>query len=237
MSRLANSICSLCLLLTACNSTPPAETPTAETTTARSQSAKDSGLAMHSEVGALDASKVKEVFSSATGAIKSCFDAGAERVSTLDGEMEILLRISGEGTVRYAVPLKSSFGDRETERCMLGVLDKLSWPKPKGGDEGITTQRFDIRTVERAAVAWTPRDLGRKLGKLQTKLRSCQKKASAPWLSVTINVDEDGRPLAAGAATGDEHGLAALDCAVSAAKSLRYPWAGSWPAKVTVKVD
>ncbi len=240
MSRLpATSICALQLLVAvaACSSTPPPETPPAETTTRRSQPAGGSGLAMHSEVGALDARKVKEVFNNALPALNSCFSAGAKNLSYLEGEMEVLLRISGEGTVRYGIPLKSSFGDRDTERCMLEVLDEQSWPKPQGGDEGVTKQRFDIRTHERAAVAWTPRKLGRKLAKLQAKLRKCQRKAATSWLSVTIHVDEDGRPLAAGAATGDEQGIAALDCAVAAAKSLRYPSPGSWPAKVTVKVE
>jgi hypothetical protein len=205
---------------------PRAETASTQATRpARGTPALD----IEAEVGALDPAAVKQTFAAAMDGINGCYERGSKRLSFLEGEMEVLLRIDGQGAVRYAVPLESTFGDRETERCIVAELEKQIWPQPKGGREGETRQRFSIRSRGRAAVPWSPADLGSALARLQRELARCP-----AAVTVTIHVDPDGKPLAAGAAVADEHGLPAIDCALNAAKRIRYPSPGSWPAKVTI---
>jgi hypothetical protein len=219
----------------AANATGPVD-PVAENEPARSRDA-GGGPIIRAEVGALDEAAVKQVFRAAVPRIEACFRAGSKRHAYLEGEIEVLLRIRGDGRVRYALPVGSSFGDRETERCILDELGRERWPEPQGGDEGETRQKFEVGAAGRPAVAWSPAQLGSRLGELQRKLRRCQANVGTSGLSVTIHVDPDGKPVTAGAAVSDERGLGALDCALDAATSLRYPSPGSWPAKVTVTAD
>jgi hypothetical protein len=226
---------SLLLALLGCGSVPgPLEQPTSPQPVRKKRNRKRGGPSIAAEVGALDAKETQAVFSAAMPAIEGCLAAGRERLSYLAGELKVLLRIASDGSVRYALPLKSTFGDLASEQCMLKALTDKSWPRPQGGREGEARQSFRIGALGRPAVAWNPHDLGRNGKRLVKALDGCRQKAGVERLAIALHIDQDGQPLAAGGSTDDPAGLAAIACGIKAAKALRYPSPGSWPAKVTI---
>jgi hypothetical protein len=195
------------------------------------------GPVIHAEVGALDEDKVNEAFSAARPAIDDCFDHANEgmRYKVVGGDVEVIVRVKQDGSVRWAYPRRSTLGHSPTERCILTVLERQSWPRPQGGEEGIASTNYGIDAPGRQAVEWSPSDLGEAGGELEGKLRGCMGRGGA--IELTLYVAPDGDVLSAGAAVDDERAIDAIDCAIDAARSIHFPSPGSYPAKVTVRVD
>jgi len=193
------------------------------------------GPAIHAEVGALDPEQVKATFTEAMGDLSSCLDEGRAELEWLAGEIRVFLRIANDGSVRYSFPMRSTFGHRATEQCILATLSERSWPQPQGGEEGETTQSFAIDAEGRPAVQLEPSVLGANASKLGDKLQRCRDDAGTAGLSVTLYINPDGEVIAAGAAVDDDKGNDAIPCALDAARSLRFGSPGSWPGKTTIR--
>lgn len=225
----------------ACNgSTPPPDIPDVEPTaesTDRRPRAGGSGPSIEAEVGALDAAKVKETFDAAMPALRACLNDGRERVELIGGDIEILLRIASDGAVKYGYARRSTFGDQATEACILDALAGRTWPKPQGGAEGETSQRFSIDAQGRPPVDLDASVLGSKASTLKSKLKACKGNTGTTGLSVTMYIDPDGHVIAAGGDSADELGRDVVACAIDAAKGLSFGSPGSWAGKVTVRVD
>lgn len=116
----------------------------------------------------------------------------------------------------------------------MALHEEQSWPKPTGGREGTARTRFGRDAEGRAPVSWQASDLGPGGARLTAALARCAASAGRSGLTLTMYVDAEGRPIAAGVALADESGLSAVDCALRAAKAERYPSPGSFPAKVVV---
>jgi hypothetical protein len=194
------------------------------------------GPAIHAEVGALDEDKVNEAFQAARPAIDACFASANTglRYQVVGGDVEVLVRVKNDGSIRWAYPRRSTLGHADTERCILSALEQQSWPRPEGGEEGIASTNYSIDPPGRPAVDWSSDDLGDAGPALEDKLRGCLSQGGS--LTVTVYVDPDGQAFSAGAAIEDEAALDALDCAISAARDVSYPSPGSYPAKVTLRV-
>jgi hypothetical protein len=122
------------VLLVGCGSSPPpkAEEPVKED--ARSQSSGPK-LQMSQELGSIDQRKVEQTFSSlVNGALEGCHKQGRDRVEYLTGDVKVFLRIDGNGRVKYGFFEDSTLGDRETEKCIMGIFNGTTWPKPDGGE-------------------------------------------------------------------------------------------------------
>ncbi|MBW2454178.1 MAG: hypothetical protein JRI68_06695 [Deltaproteobacteria bacterium] len=225
--------------LAACSHTPPPDDPVDDDGPDQTQLPMSGGPQIQAEVGALDEEKVQEAFNAAKHEIYGCFNAANDELKwpIVGGDIEVVVRVKTDSTVRWVFPQTSTIGHRATERCILDTLHKQIWPKPEGGEEGIARTQYGMDCPGREPVGWSPGDLGKNRAKLEAKVKACIRKAGTPGLSLTLHVDPDGRPISAGASVDDESGLEALDCAVEAATSLRYPSPGSYPAKVTVQVN
>jgi hypothetical protein len=197
------------------------------------------GPSIESEIGALDEDAVKGVFKQARSKVTKCLRRANDGMDMeiVGGELEVQLRVKGDGTLRWVYPMRSTIGDRDAEQCVLDVLNSHTWPKPEGGDEGLARTDYGIDPPGRAPVDWSPSDLGAKQSKVKSELRSCMNDAGANSLSVTMYVDADGNVIKAGGSVGDENGIDAIDCGVDAVKSIKFPSPGSYPAKVTVSVN
>jgi len=222
------------LLTAACAPTPPPQDASLATVRHR-PSGGDHGPKIAAEVGALDEHVVQEAFDAARASVGECFARANERLRwpMVGGDVEVVVRVRHDGSVRWIFPVRSTLGDREAERCILDALGAQHWPKPQGGDEGIARGPYGSDAPGREPVAWAPSDLGHAGDELRAKLHACGREKGGA-VSVTLYVDPNGKPVTAGAASDDEHGIEALDCAVEAAMGLRYPSPGSYPAKVTV---
>lgn len=199
---------------------------------------RDGGPAIDSEIGALDENKVRDTFREARPKITKCLRQANDGLDmpVVGGELEVQLRVKGDGTLRWAYATRSTLGHRSAEQCVLAVLAEHTWPKPEGGDEGLARTDYGIDPPGRAPVTWSAGDLGAQESKVKSELRACMGDSGTSSLSVTIYVDPDGKVITAGGAAGDENGIDAIDCAVSAVKGLTFPSPGSYPAKVTVEV-
>jgi hypothetical protein len=228
----------LLVLACGCASTPATDpTDPAHDPQPRPRPAGHGGPSIQAEIGALDEDEARKTYQAARPAIDRCVADATKRYKFLEGEIEILLRVGGDGRVRWGYPKLSNLGDVEVERCIFSALEAQQWPKPQGGDEGQTSQYLAFDAAGRAASPLGPDDLGPARGELESALRRCRQRAGTSWLSVTFYVSPDGNVLTAGAAAGDEQGIEAIDCAVGAAKGMTFPTPGSYPAKVTLRVD
>lgn len=90
---------------------------------------------MSQELGSIDQRKVEQTFANLqTGALEGCHKQGRDRIEFLTGDVKVFLRIEGSGKVRYGYFEDTTIGDRDTEKCILGVFSGTTWPKPEGGE-------------------------------------------------------------------------------------------------------
>ena len=212
--------------------TPPPKSADAEDAPRRHEDGPT--ISASAEIGALDEGKVTKTFRGAQDALQKCVSAGAERNELEGGDIAFLVKIGGGGRVVHAHAEKSTLGDRDTEKCMLDVLKRRTWPEPQGGDVGLARNSFgfDMPNDARPPTPWDASRVSDTVAPLQGKIASCKHGARGD-LTATVYVDPDGAATSVGLASTDDSGEDAADCVVSVLKSAKYPSPGSWPAKVT----
>jgi hypothetical protein len=120
--------------LLGCGSKPP---PKAEEPVSEEAKPQRSGPTpqVSQELGSIDQKKVEQTFANlVSGPLESCHKQGRDRIEFLTGDVKVFLRIDGSGKMKYGFLEDSTLGDRETEKCILGVFSTASWPKPEGGE-------------------------------------------------------------------------------------------------------
>ena len=121
------------LSLVACGSAPPpkVEEPVKE----ESHERKAPNLQMSQELGSIDQKQVEKTFASLVqGPLENCHKQGRDRIEVLTGDVKVFLRVDGNGRVKYGFFEDSTLGDRDTEKCVMGVFSAATWPKPEGGE-------------------------------------------------------------------------------------------------------
>ena len=215
----------------ACGESPPA----AKTADDQPEAEEHHGSRpqVSSEIGGLDEQKVNAAFESTLSGLERCLQQGASRVEFLGGSVSFFVKIDLEGKVDGAYLEKSTLGDRDTEKCMLGALRSRKWPKPVGGEHGLARKSFDFDPPNdvRAPADYDQDHLGKGLDKISSKLASC-KNAKGSY-EATMYVGTDGQVLSASVTPPSEDGEESVDCLVSTLKGASFPSPGSWPAKVT----
>lgn len=229
-SKLACCSLSFGLLLACGETTPEPKTADAEPET---QEESRSGINVSSEIGGLDESKVNAAFESGLSGLERCLHQGSGRVEFLGGQVSFFIKIDSSGKVDGAYLEKSTLGDRDTEKCMLGTMRSRNWPKPVGGEHGLARKSFDFDPPNdvRPPAEYDEEHLNKGLSKISDKVASC--KGAKGGYEATMYVATDGTVLAASVTPPDETGEESVDCLVSALKDASFPSPGSWPAKVT----
>jgi hypothetical protein len=191
-------------------------------------------MSASADIGALDEGQVTQAFRAAQGALQKCVTAGASRNELEGGDIAFLVKIGSGGRVVHAHAEKSTLGDRETEKCMLQVLKKRSWPAPQGGDVGLARNSFgfDMPNDARPPTPWESSRVDETVATLSGKIASCKERSHGD-LTATVYVDPDGAAVSVGIAASDDSGEDAADCLVAVLKDAKYPSPGSWPAKVS----
>lgn len=141
--------------VTACGSKPPpkAEEPAKDESHSQRSSGPTPQVAQ--ELGSIDQRKVEQTFAGLiSGALESCHTKGRDRIEFLTGDVKVFLRIDGGGKMKYGYFEDSSIGDRETEKCILGVFSSASWPKPEGGEAEVRSGFGWGPGGEREPTAW-----------------------------------------------------------------------------------
>jgi hypothetical protein len=223
--------------LAACGSSPPppAEEPKSETTTARPRSGGPK-LQMQAELGEIDQAAVESTMKSAQGKLQECHRQGLRRVEYLSGDVKFFLRIGEDGRVKYGYFEESTLGDRDTEKCIFGVLESQSWPKPQGGEAEVRKSfGFDAPGDVRAPTSWHPDKLAQALGKAEDDVSKCKSGASGNF-KVTAYVEPDGKQgkvQAVGIAHAGKDADDKIECLLKAVKHMKLPSPGSYAAKVS----
>ena len=214
---------------------PPAAEPAAEPSDRGHGRATPS---VESEIGALDELKVKQAFQRSSDQLSACYGKGSQRLPYLSGDVRFVIRISKDGSARWAYVKDSSLGDRETEACMLAVLKGATWPRPLGG-EGLAENSFSFEPGgdERPPVAWKPEQLGSSYKNARGALALCRKSSGTKGLKATLYVETDGKPAAIGVSSADERGEAAVACVIAALHGLKFNSPGSYASKVSVTIE
>jgi hypothetical protein len=195
-------------------------------------------MKMSAEVGGLPENEVRSAFKRAAKGLTRCLTDGYGRVEFLGGEVNFLVAVNGEGKVEAAYLERSTLGDRETEKCLVGVLREQKWPKAVGGKvgEARNSLSFDPPSDVRPPIEWTPDDIRDGLGKVAGNLDTCKQQASSGSYSITMYVGTDGSPMAVGVSPPSGDADLAMDCIVGVLRGAKFKEPGSWPAKVTFEL-
>lgn len=229
---LAGALCAAVTIACGGGQKPDAENAT--DVTARGSGEDRPRMSASAEIGALDEDKVTSTFNAAQGDLQRCLLDGSRRNEHAGGDVAFFVKIDKRGRVAHAHLERSTIGDRETEKCMLRVLEKRSWPAPQGGDMGLARSSigFDPPSDARPPTDWAPARVDGTLKAVASQVNSCRGEAGGE-LTATVYVDPDGAALTVGAAASDEAAASAIDCVIEVLKGATYPSPGSWPAKVT----
>ena len=142
------------LACAACGSKPPpkVEEPVKEETRPRSTGPTPQ---VSQELGSIDQKKVEQTFAGLlAGPLETCHKQGRDRVEFLTGDAKVFLRIDGNGKMKYGFFEESTLGDRDTEKCILGIFSGASWPKPEGGEAEVRSGFGWGPGGEREPTAW-----------------------------------------------------------------------------------
>jgi hypothetical protein len=185
------------------------------------------------EMGGLNETKVNRAFENSITGLKKCLNDGARKVEFLAGDVGFLVEVDQGGHKSVSIE-QSTLGDRTTEKCMIGVLEGQSWPKPVGGEKGQArkTIGFDPPKPVRPPVDWSADDVKDDVAKIASKLEQCKDGQSGAF-TATLYIDTAGQPLAAGVASPGPGADKASDCIAGVLMGGKYHSPGSWAAKVS----
>jgi hypothetical protein len=219
-------------------SEPPPAAPSSEAPRVAQKPKPKQRLSISGQLGSLDEGKVEDTFNRLLPKFGDCLTQGASRVEFIGGHVKFFVRIALDGTAKWAYLSESTIGDRDTERCMLGVAKSARWPIPAEG-EGQAQKGFDFDPSPdvRDAVPWGADRIAKALASARPRLGQCTQAAPGRY-HATVYVQTNGTALSAGIAPPDERGESgANDCLVDVIKAMKFPSPGSWPAKVMFVVD
>jgi hypothetical protein len=238
MKRLALSLSlSLALsLLVACGSKPPPPATDPSDPEAPRSSGAGPKLQMSTELGSIDQRATQTTIDGLQPKLQGCYKKGLKKLDFMAGDLKFFLRVSQEGSVKYAFLEDTTLGDRDVEKCMLDVLNGASWPKPEGGEAEVRNGiGFDHAGDVREPTPWTGDKLAELLGKHEPDFKKCKEGVSGSF-KVTAYVEPDGKDgkiVAVGMAPPSKEGEGKIECLVDAVKGMKkVPSPGSYPAKV-----
>lgn len=235
-STIALPLASVLLITSGAACTPNEPPKVAEVMTdSAPRQPRRSGPSVSAEIGALPEAAVQTAFKAVMPAVNACLEKGRRSLYFLAGMLQAEIRVAQDGTARWVHAKRSTFGHRATEKCILEALGDQPWPRPVGGQNGIATQHFEIDTSERPPVSWSPDQIGKEGPTLKQAMDECREQAGSVALSLTMYIDIDGKPMAAGGASSEAQGREGIDCAVEAAMKRVYNSPGSYPAKVSLE--
>lgn len=217
---------------------PPAAAPPPPNEGAAGPSGAKAGPelpAVEQEVGGLNEQATTKAFWGLMPKLERCQQEGRtrdERLDFLSGDIEIEVHVKRDGSAGRAFLPRSTLGDRVAEQCIIAAARSASWPRPEGG-EAVAKNAFQLPLrADRDAVAWDGSKVASALGSSAGAFRACRH-GNKGHFELTAYVDRDGSVISAGVSSPDGEADRVAECMVKAAKGLKLPSPGGWPAKVT----
>jgi hypothetical protein len=249
----------LSMCAAACGGSKPPPKPVEEP---KQESTGPSGpqLVVEQEFGSIDPGAVEQTFSKLEGDLERCHVEGRDRLEYLAGDVKVFLRIDKQGKVRWGYFEESTLGDRDTEKCIMDVLSRATWPRPIGGEAEVRHGFGWSPGGERQPTPWGPEKVMGAIDdskEVKSSLAKCRAGVTGQF-QVTVYVTHDDSPPPAskkgkpkkrpskadkektggkleaiGVAPPSKEGADKVDCIVEALKELRVPSPGSYAAKTT----
>ena len=206
-----------------------ATTSGAETT----EGEPDDGMQIEGTLGTISQRAIEDGIQRNLPRISRCFSDRYDQVEVLGGHMEMAFRIKTDGHVRWVYLRHSTVGDRDTERCILNVLSRIQFERPRSGEAEFATP-LDLDPPEdvRPPVEWATsrvEPLVMEQGAALLESRG----ASGQAAQVTAYIAPGGAAITAGAAIDAPDIVEPLDCLAAGVRAWTWPDPGSYPAKVT----
>jgi hypothetical protein len=142
-----------CSVICGCSSPPPPKPPPPPEPEPEKTEAPPAAV-VQQELGSIDDGAIEGVFVKIGTDLEACHGAGRARVASLAGDVTVFLRIDATGKARYEYFQASTIGDRDTEKCILDLLARTTWPAPIGGEAEVTHGFGWEAGQERPPVAW-----------------------------------------------------------------------------------
>lgn len=217
---------------------PPPAVPQTETSAPAPARVKREAPQVSQELGEIDPKEVEATFAKWNASVHACHAQGIKRLDYLAGDLRVFVRVGQDGRAKFAYFEEASIGDRDTEKCILQVLQRASWPKPKGGEAEVRKAFSFAPGDAREPTNWAPAKVEPSLTKAEEAIKKCRGTAGGAF-SVTAYVEPDGKGgkvVAAGVASPHASGEEQADCIVNAVKSMPMPSPGSYAAKVSFRL-
>ena len=217
---------------------------------------------MAQELGSIDDAAVTDTFTKIGSDLETCHSAGRTRVGVLAGDISVFLRIDAHGAAKWAYLESSTLGDRDTEKCILDLVMRTTWPQPTGGEAEIRHSLGWDGGQERKPVAWDSEKVIFALDASPPTRKAIDKckRGSGSTLALTGYVVPGAPPpppaepgkkkpkkkkapkgkhepvghfKALGGASSGQDGADRVDCAITIVRELPLPSPGSATAKVS----
>lgn len=205
---------------------------TRETTSGRErEAAANESVQVEGLMGTISSMAVQRGVEPKMGRFLRCFTERYHAVEVLGGHFEMAFRIARDGSVLWVYPRASTVGDRETERCLLGVAAGIRFSEPQGGEaEFAYPIELDPPEDVRPPTFW---DSSRVADAVE---RQSSRMNCSGGFAVTVYVEPGGDVIAAGASARDQVDAEQLDCVTQEVAGWSMPDPGSYPAKVTFEL-
>lgn len=241
------------VVLGACGGAPEPKAPEPEPEAPKPTTMKR-GPSVSQELGSIDEGATQKTFERLQSKMLDCQREGIKRVEYLAGDVRFFLRVGTDGRVRYTYLEDSTLGDRDTEKCMLGVVRDAQWPVPQDGEAEVRKGMGFDPADARPPVDWPSDKIAMVLAKQADDALRCKEGVKGTF-RVTAYVEpgggenehaekkgrgkhakeahvKEGHVAAVGVAPPNKEGEAKVDCIVDAVKEWRMPSPGSYAAKV-----
>jgi hypothetical protein len=226
-NRLLISGCLLpavCCLVPGCR-TPPPRPPDPDPATQKVEPTtqpEDGVEATGTYEGVLDAAALAPVFSARRLDLYGCYEAGKAKNRYLKGDVKIRFEITAAGAARELVVESSTMGDDAVERCLVDILSKLAYPKPKGGSV-LAEYPLSIQPSALVPNVGEPmlEERAGYLARAKEALKAC--KGLPPGYAMAAWIDPDGKAKSAGFSSEEAVPDEARVCAVDALVKAKYP--------------
>ena len=249
--RVALLLASAALLASACGSPPEPKEPE-PTPEPPKVERPHNAPSMSQELGSIDEAATKKTFASLQSKMLDCQKQGMQRVEYLSGDVKFFLRIGMDGHVRWAYLEDSTMGDRDTEKCVLGVLKDAQWPRPEEGEAEVRNGMGFDSGEARAPSDWPSDRIAGVLASQADGALKCKGSVKGTF-KVTAYIGagappddkpkkhgkhpkehgKEGHVEAVGVAPPSKDGEDKIDCIVEAVKEWHMPSPGSYAAKVS----